>query len=716
MENNFELTFDKKKACIYELDKAATEVGNILGAAVKAAHIQYGITKEEFWRNLFIATGTGWNAREGRYANNMPLKDPRYDDPQRCPVDPYREMDLHFWIKYLLEGGCRVLSEEGGKMCYAEDSTSFFSFFCLDCCYKGEYPYHRNLSGSFRTTLGNLKTMRNAYVGHVNSKRIEDATLKTLREALETLFKTLEPMCGKNWAGKKYAIALREAIGISFYRSLQEVPYVTSEVLSAVNLEPEHVDLELFAKAGIRLEEEMIYLNCDPVYFANIVKSLIQMDVPEEMWIMQLRRTQERTVDAQALMKLSDINEVPLSVKDRSADLTKATPEELLERAETGDISAQVALATYCGDVQKDYASAFHWWHRAAESGHAMAQYQVGLCRLNGIGVAKNAEEAVAWFRKAVEQGDAQAQYQLGLCYADGNGVTKDPVTALSWFQRSAELGYALAQYKMGVCCQHGRGTDKDLPKARKWYHLASEQGNCYAQNSLAVMLEEGTAGEKDPQSAFVWFRKSAEQGYLYGLWNVGRCYADGIGTEKNIKEAVVWYHKAAELGHSSAQYQLGRCYYFGTGIEKDPENAFLWYQKAAYAGNASAQWWLGRCYGYGIGTQQDFEKAANWYKEAAESGNAEAQCSLGVLYKNGNGVPKSTVKAAEWYRKSARKGCTAAQSNLAGCYERGDGVRKSLEDAMRWTKKVLESNDNELVKIAQERYERLSKLLAKNG
>lgn len=716
MENNFELTFDKKKACIYELDKAATEVGNILGEAVKAAHIQHGITKEEFWGNLFITTGTGWNAKGACYSNNMPLKDFSYSDPQQCPADPYREMDLHFWIKYLLEGGSRVVSEENSKVCYAEDSLSFFKFFGLDCCCKGEYPYHRILSGGYRDTLLSLKTMRNSYVGHVSSKRIEEASLKTLQKALDTLFKALDPMCCKNWAGKKYAIAWREAAGISFYNSLQEVPYTISEMLSAVNLEPEQVDLELFAKAGIRTEGEMIYLNCDPVYFANMVKSLVQMDVPEEMWIMQLRRTQERTVDEKELMKLSDINEVPLSSNDSHTDITKMTPEELLERAMAGDINAQVALAEYCKNSQNDNSSAFRWWYRAAESGHALAQYQVGLCLLNGVGIVQNVEEAVSWFQKAVEQGNVQAQYQLGLCYADGIGVTKDPFAAMSWFHRAAEQGYAPAQFRTGFCWKMGLGTNKDLSKAQQWYRLAAEQGNHAAQNNLAEMMEKGTAGKKDLQAAFEWFSRAAQQGNLNGMWNVGRCYANGIGTEKNMKDAVAWYRKAAELGQPEAQYQLGRCYYFGCGIEKNLQDAVLWYQKAAFAGNASAQWWLGYCYANGIGTQQDYEKAANWYKEAAEQGNADAQCCLGVLYINGTGVPQNNAKAAQWYRKSAIRGCVAAQSNLAGCYEKGIGISKNLEDAMRWTKKVLECSDAKLVKKAQERYDRLSRMLAKNG
>ena len=716
MENVFELSFDKKKACIYELDKAATEIGNLLGAAVKTSHISNGITKEEFWRNLFLAKGTNWNIKAGQYMDDQPLKDPRYDDPQRCPDDPYREMDLQFWIKYLLDGGCRVISQEQDTVCYAEDSASFFHYFGLDCCYKGEYPHRRGLSGTYRGVLFSLKAMRNSYVGHVTSKRIEETTLKTLEESLDTLMRILEPLCNKNWAGKKYAVALREATNVLFYRSLQEIPYVLSDVLTVANLEPESIKAELLAQANIRFEDGVIYLNCDPVYFSNMVKSLVQMDVPEDLWITQLRRTQERTVDDQALLKLSDINEMPLSSKDCAVDLAEMTPEELLKQAENGDLNAQLALAEYCKNVQKDHAAAFHWWHRAAESGHAMAQYQVGFYLLNGIGVAQNIEEAVAWFRKSVEQGDAQAQYWLGSCYARGFGVTKDPVTALSWFQRSAEQGYEQAQYKMGVCCQDGIGTDKNLPKALKWYLLAAEQGNSSAQNSLAVMLEDGSAGEKDPQAAFVWYRKAAEQKSREAMWHVGRCYAGAIGTEKDMKEAVVWYGKAAEQNHSSAQYRLGVCYQNGDGVDKDPAEAVRWFRKAAAAGNKYAQFSLAYCYDYGTGTEQDREKAANWYREAADQENAAAQCNLGYLYENGTGVPKNLNKAFYWYQKGAVNGNVVAQSNLSNCFENGIGIEKNLEKALLWTEKVLKSNHADLVKKAQRRYDRLQKLLQKNG
>ncbi|MBQ4314147.1 MAG: sel1 repeat family protein, partial [Lentisphaeria bacterium] len=50
------------------------------------------------------------------------------------------------------------------------------------------------------------------------------------------------------------------------------------------------------------------------------------------------------------------------------------------------------------------------------------------------------------WYRKAAEQGHATAQYNLGLCYYLGQGVTKDLAEAVKWLRKSAEQGYKDAQ------------------------------------------------------------------------------------------------------------------------------------------------------------------------------------------------------------------------------------------------------------------------------
>ena len=58
---------------------------------------------------------------------------------------------------------------------------------------------------------------------------------------------------------------------------------------------------------------------------------------------------------------------------------------------------------------------------------------------LKGEGVAKDGKEAAAWFRRAADQGHAKAQFILGLMYYRGEGVAKDEQEAAAWIRRAAD-------------------------------------------------------------------------------------------------------------------------------------------------------------------------------------------------------------------------------------------------------------------------------------
>ena len=60
-----------------------------------------------------------------------------------------------------------------------------------------------------------------------------------------------------------------------------------------------------------------------------------------------------------------------------------------------------------------------------------------------GLGVIEDDTQAVYWFRKAAEQGHAKAQYNLGVMYESGRGIAKDDTQAVYWFRKAAEQGEA---------------------------------------------------------------------------------------------------------------------------------------------------------------------------------------------------------------------------------------------------------------------------------
>ncbi|MCY4426066.1 MAG: tetratricopeptide repeat protein, partial [Halieaceae bacterium] len=116
--------------------------------------------------------------------------------------------------------------------------------------------------------------------------------------------------------------------------------------------------------------------------------------------------------------------------------------------------------------ISEDNAEAAAWFRKAAEQGHATAQFVLGLVYANGQGVPKNDTEAARWYRMAAEQGHATAQFVLGLMYAKGEGVRGDDVKAYAWLSIAAAQG--LENAKKGKELLAGLMTNAQIAKAQK--------------------------------------------------------------------------------------------------------------------------------------------------------------------------------------------------------------------------------------------------------
>ncbi|MFN4162914.1 MAG: tetratricopeptide repeat protein, partial [Stenotrophomonas sp.] len=122
------------------------------------------------------------------------------------------------------------------------------------------------------------------------------------------------------------------------------------------------------------------------------------------------------------------------------------------------------------GGMQQDQAFAralaersLAWCRGAAEGGEAVAQWVLGECWSEGLGMdAAEQEQAVAWYRRAAEQGHAGAQRSFGWCNEHGEGVEQNVEQAAAWWRRAAEQGHAGAQHSLGWCYEHGRGVEQD--------------------------------------------------------------------------------------------------------------------------------------------------------------------------------------------------------------------------------------------------------------
>jgi len=176
----------------------------------------------------------------------------------------------------------------------------------------------------------------------------------------------------------------------------------------------------------------------------------------------------------------------------------------------------------------------------------------------------ENYEQAVYWFRRAAEQGHASAQFNLGWMYSQGRGLAQDYEQAVYWYRQAAEQGNVGAMVNLGVLYDRGHGVTQCHEQAVYWYRQAAEQENAVAQSNLALMYRRGRGVAQDNVRAVYWGKQAAEQGHETAQFNLGLWYSEGIGVAQDYERAAYWYRRAIEQGSDHAQTNLDILYQRG--------------------------------------------------------------------------------------------------------------------------------------------------------
>ena len=87
-----------------------------------------------------------------------------------------------------------------------------------------------------------------------------------------------------------------------------------------------------------------------------------------------------------------------------------------------------------------------------AEDDYVPAQCMLGTLYDFGIGVPQNAQEATRWFTLAADSGNAMALYQLGGMYAREQSSLRDYDAAFQLFLRSANWVMRLPNMIWAIC------------------------------------------------------------------------------------------------------------------------------------------------------------------------------------------------------------------------------------------------------------------------
>ncbi len=231
-------------------------------------------------------------------------------------------------------------------------------------------------------------------------------------------------------------------------------------------------------------------------------------------------------------------------------------------KQEEGEAQILLGLLYHAGEgVPKDYAKALNWYLKAADNldgidnkewkewycelvklgdsdqSLSSVQYQLGKAYQSHRFGQTRAAQAIPWLLKAAERGHAPAQYQLGEIYLYKDNT--DYTESLNWFRKAAKQGNKLAQVKLGDIYRGGVGVPKDNAEAFKWYRKAAEQGDAGAQDRVSFMYYFGEGTPKDDVLSYLWVNVFLAQDNN-GLKDLGHndfTRQEAIGTARKLRD-----------------------------------------------------------------------------------------------------------------------------------------------------------------------------------
>jgi SEL1 protein len=296
---------------------------------------------------------------------------------------------------------------------------------------------------------------------------------------------------------------------------------------------------------------------------------------------------------------------------------------------ELGNVQAHTYLGVmywHGWGVKQNRKEALRLWTKAAEHNHAEALLHLGLRYFTGVAdstastdiplVPRDHIKALNYFQRAAQSGHVMGLYWVGVMHLLGFGAPQSCQHAITFFRRIFERTYF---HDVGRVA-HFLYMNKHIESARLNYLRLAQQGHDLSQLNAAWLFERYL-----PQQSSSLIKSDTSTTEMpFSLHH-------NLTQNDHYRKALALYALAAEQGNGYAALKQGDYYYYGLGIEPEPATAAAHYLTASNLYQSQATFNLGYMHQFGLGLPQDFHLAKRYYDLSYEQHPEEAFLPAGL-------------------------------------------------------------------------------------
>ncbi|MBI3348673.1 MAG: sel1 repeat family protein [Burkholderiales bacterium] len=141
--------------------------------------------------------------------------------------------------------------------------------------------------------------------------------------------------------------------------------------------------------------------------------------------------------------------------------------------------------------AEPDFKRAAGWFHAAAGGGDRDGMAMLGLCYLEGLGLASDPVQARELLERAASRGSVIGRFQLGRVLVTGRGGPADEARGFSAYVAAAAMGHAEASFNLANCLHAGVGCLPDRLAAKALYLRSRKLGCALSPNGVRVRRHE---------------------------------------------------------------------------------------------------------------------------------------------------------------------------------------------------------------------------------